>query len=300
MPTRSVTASNWTTLTFDLPNEPIRSFSGGNGVLSTATGFGTLEHIAIVPMAGTGAYNIYLDNVTVVIPRTFTYSLGPGAPAGAAINATNGVFTWTPNESQGPSTNTIAVVVTDNSSPAQSLTNTFTVTVNETNSAPSLAAIADRIVHAGMNVTFTNSATDPDVPANTLTYSLDTAPPNATIGALDGIFNWLTTEAFMGTTIPITVRVTDNGVPPKFDTKSFSVTVAPAPAIQSVGYSGGSVTIGWSSIPGLRYRVQFNDDLVSSNWTDLGVTDVLANSTTTTVLDTPGVDQRFYRIRVVQ
>ena len=300
MPTRSVTASNWTTLTFDLPNEPIRNFSGGNGVLSTASGFGTLEHIAIVPMAGTGAYNIYLDNIAVVTPRTFTYSLGPGAPAGAAINATNGVFTWTPNESQGPSTNTMTVIVTDNNSPAQSLTNTFSVTVNETNSAPTLAAIADRMVHAGMKVTFTNSATDPDIPANTLTYSLDAAPPTATIGALDGIFNWLTSDAFVGTTNSITVRVTDNGVPSKFDTKSFNITVAPAPAIQTVGYSGGSVTIGWSSISGLRYRVQFNDDLVSSNWTDLGVMDVLANSTTTTVQDTPGVDQRFYRIRVVQ
>ena len=52
MPTRSSAASNWTALTFDFPVEPIRNFSSGNGVLSTASGLGVLEHIAIVPAAG--------------------------------------------------------------------------------------------------------------------------------------------------------------------------------------------------------------------------------------------------------
>jgi hypothetical protein len=38
--TRTITASNWTTLVFDLPNEPIFSFASGNGVLSAANGTG--------------------------------------------------------------------------------------------------------------------------------------------------------------------------------------------------------------------------------------------------------------------
>jgi hypothetical protein len=98
----------------------------------------------------------------------------------------------------------------------------------------------------------------------------------------------------------VTIRVTDNGTPAKFDTKNFNVTVVSRPGIQSVGYSAGTVTIGWSSIAGVRYRVQFCDDLNVLNWTDLGAADVLANSFTTTAQAAPGVDQRFYRIRVVQ
>jgi len=69
------------------------------------------------------------------------------APAGAAINSTNGVFTWTPTEAQGPSTNTMSVRVTDNGSPSLSATQTFTVTVNEVNSAPTLAAIPPQQVN---------------------------------------------------------------------------------------------------------------------------------------------------------
>ncbi|HWI59683.1 MAG TPA: SpoIID/LytB domain-containing protein, partial [Bacillota bacterium] len=68
MPTRTVNAGNWTTLTFNLPNEPILSCSGGNGVLATASGLAVLEHLAIVPAAGTGVYNVYLDNFAMVAP----------------------------------------------------------------------------------------------------------------------------------------------------------------------------------------------------------------------------------------
>jgi hypothetical protein len=57
------------------------------------------------------------------------------APAGAAIDG-NGIITWTPMEAQGPSTNTITTVVTDNGVPPMSATNSFTVVV--TGSAPAL------------------------------------------------------------------------------------------------------------------------------------------------------------------
>ncbi len=76
MPTRTVAANTWTTLTFNLPQEPITSFFGGNGILSTASGLGVLEHVALVPVAGVGTNNFYLDNFAVLTPRTLTYSPG--------------------------------------------------------------------------------------------------------------------------------------------------------------------------------------------------------------------------------
>jgi len=47
--------------------------------------------------------------------NALTYAL-LAAPTGAVIN-TNGIINWTPTEAQGPSTNTITTVVTDNGSP---------------------------------------------------------------------------------------------------------------------------------------------------------------------------------------
>src|SRR5262249_23552323 len=45
------------------------------------------------------------------------------------INPTNGLFSWTPAESQSPSTNQITAVVTDNGFPSLSDSKSFMVTV---------------------------------------------------------------------------------------------------------------------------------------------------------------------------
>src|SRR5262245_44046400 len=164
---------------------------------------------------------------TDVPANTLTYSLEPGAPAGLTINASSGVVSWTPTEAQGPSTSSVTVRVTDSGSPSLSDTKTFTVTVNEVNNAPVLAVIANRTVNEGSVLTVTASATDSDVPANTLTYSLDLgAPAGASINSTSGLFSWTPSEAQGPGSYPITVRATDSGTPSLSDTKTFTVTVS--------------------------------------------------------------------------
>lgn len=68
---------------------------------------------------------------------TLSFSLEPGAPANAQITPA-GVFTWTPEESQGPSTTVIRVRASDNGSPSLSSVGTFTVIVTEVNDPPVL------------------------------------------------------------------------------------------------------------------------------------------------------------------
>ena len=63
-----------------------------------------------------------------VPPQTLAYSL-PSAPAGASINTNSGVLTWRPTIAQSPSTQTVAVVVSDSGMPILSATQSFTVTV---------------------------------------------------------------------------------------------------------------------------------------------------------------------------
>jgi Putative Ig domain len=55
------------------------------------------------------------------------FSLDPGAPDGAKIDPTTGVFRWTP--SSGPATIRVTVRVTDSGTPPLSDTKTFTITV---------------------------------------------------------------------------------------------------------------------------------------------------------------------------
>src|SRR6185503_10209557 len=58
-------------------------------------------------------------------PDTLTFALVSG-PTGLTVSAA-GAIAWTPNEAQGPSTNTVTVRVFDNGSPSLSATNSFQV-----------------------------------------------------------------------------------------------------------------------------------------------------------------------------
>jgi hypothetical protein len=123
-----------------------------------------------------------------VPPLRLTYTLQPGSPSNAAIS-TNGVITWTPTEGQGPSTNTITTVVTDNGTPPLSATNSFVVVVNEINLPPAfLATPPNRTLAPQTTLVVTNRATDPD--GDPLTYSLLVAPNNAVIDTNAGVITW--------------------------------------------------------------------------------------------------------------
>jgi hypothetical protein len=150
-----VSANTWTTLEFTNATEFCTNFSGGNSVL--ATGKGTLEHLAIVPDAGAGAYTIHVDNFEVVMTpavsgtismnsgsvMTLTasatdpdpgsglnFGLDADAPTGAAIDMNTGVFSWTPSAA---TSNNITVSVNDNPTNgaiAKTTSSTFTVVVS--------------------------------------------------------------------------------------------------------------------------------------------------------------------------
>src|SRR5438128_11110530 len=97
------------------------------------------------------------------------------------------MLTWTPTEAQGPSTNLITVKVTDNGAPQLSDTKSFTVVVTEANSAPVLTVPPDQTVIELSTLTVTNTASDADLPANTLTFSLVSAPAGANMNTSSGL-----------------------------------------------------------------------------------------------------------------
>ncbi|MBP7031561.1 MAG: tandem-95 repeat protein, partial [Anaerolineaceae bacterium] len=72
---------------------------------------------------------------------------------------------------------------------------------------------------------FTATATDADVPANTLAFSLVGAPAGASINPTTGAFTWTPTEAQGPGEYTFTVKVCDNGTPVLCDEESITVTV---------------------------------------------------------------------------
>jgi len=113
------------------------------------------------------------------------------------------------------------------------------------NTAPTLAAITNREITLGQTLTLTASASDTDVPAQTLLFSLGAgAPVGATITPLTGQFSWKPTSA--PANVSISVIVTDSGTPNLTATQTFSVTVYPPPTITTQVINGNQMLLTWS------------------------------------------------------
>ena len=222
------------------------------------------------------------------------------APDGVAIDSLTGVLTWTPTEAQGPSTNRILMRVTDNGAAPLSDTNGFTVVVHEVNSAPVLTtAIRNYTVVLGATLVFTNTATDSDLPPNSLVYLLDVdAPPGAAIDRHTGVFTWTATGA--PATNLFMIWVTDDGVPYRSGFGEFTVATLPKPRDLQFGGiqrdASGQIELTWEAKAGSRYQVQYKHRLEETDWTPLG-TVVTAVSATISQNDPNPIDaQRFYRV----
>ncbi len=215
---------------------------------------------------------------------------------GAAITP-QGAFTWTPSEVQGPSTNTISIIVTDNGSPALSDTKSFRVVVQEVNKAPVLAEIPNQTNCVGASIQVKFSATDADLPAQVLTYSLVSEfPSGSSLDATNGILTWMPTAP--GTNI-ITARVCDNGSPALCATQSFTVVITGEvvhPHIDQISAKNNLVQLKYSAEIGLYYQLQHKNHLTDLEWINVG-SSVTATNTTMWITDTPNNNgQNFYRI----
>jgi hypothetical protein len=172
-----------------------------------------------------------------------------------------------------------------------------TPTVLISNTPPVLAAISNYVINVGVNLSITNSATDTNVPAQTLTFSLPIAPTNATLDANSGILNWRPLVTQANSTNPFAVVVTDNGTPSLSATQNFSVTVNPLvlPTITAPTLTSGQVGISISGQVGPDYAVEGSSNLL--DWDILLITNpaTMPFSWSTNAGTNP---VQFYRIKV--
>jgi len=161
-------------------------------------------------------------------PVALRYSLPAGAPAGIRLDANTGVLTWNTTEDDGPASHLIVIRVTQSGAAALSDQYTLGVTIEEENQSPFLAPIADVAVEEGETVRFTAEGSDPDRPAQALSYSLGPdAPAGAEVEAVSGVFRW-TTDADAGAmTNRVTLVVADNGPGSRSASRNFRLITRP-------------------------------------------------------------------------
>lgn len=217
--------SNWTLSVSDFVSQddgaliswcldPTTSAATATPVLA-AIGNQNIDELATLNFTATAT-----DADTSQANLVFTLS---GQPTGASIT-TGGAFTFTPTEAQGPDTFTFDVIVSDDSVPANTDSETITVTVNEANVNPVLVAIGNQNIDELNELTFTAMATDTDLPSQNLSFSLSGEPSGATITS-GGAFSFTPTETQGPDTFTFDVIVTDDGTGTLSDSETITVTV---------------------------------------------------------------------------
>ncbi len=184
--------------------------------------------------------------------QTLTFSLDAGSVGSLTPG---GVFAWTPDETQGPGIYTTTIRVSDG---VLDDAETITVTVNEVNVAPVLGAIGGKNVDELATLVFTATATDSDIPTQTLAFSLATGSVGNIEGAT-GRFTWTPSEADGPGAYTATVQVSDGVLD---DTETITITVSEintAPRFTSI-----PVTAATRAIP-YNYTVMATDLDLPSN-----------------------------------
>ncbi len=179
------------------------------------------------------------DPNTPALPITF--SLGAGAPSGARIDPSTGVFVWTPSAGQPTGATTITIDVSDNQSPPHTTVATFTVDVSPAPAAPPVLRAVSQAASANVGQEFTfdvsSLASDPNTPPLPLTYSIAPAPPaGVSINPTTGLLSWNVPATQRIGNYPVTVIASDNSSPPKTASETLTIAVAdpgPPPTVST-------------------------------------------------------------------
>ncbi len=145
------------------------------------------------------AYSIQANDVN---GDTLTYSLVTG-PEGLSVDSTTGLVTWLPTQDDLGDT-TVTVDIDDGKGGV--FTHSFTLSVSNTNDAPTISSSPDTSAVEDALFTYTVIANDPDL-LDTLTYALSDSPTGARIDSA-GILTWTPTQNQVGAQL-FTVTATD-------------------------------------------------------------------------------------------
>ncbi|MGZ0173248.1 MAG: cadherin domain-containing protein, partial [Planctomycetales bacterium] len=143
-------------------------------------------------------------------PSGLTFAITAGDPSGQfLINGSTGAITVAKSGLDHESTSSfnLTVEVTDPGSLSASAT--VTVTVDDLNEAPILGAIGDQSAIVDQELSFTATATDPDTPPATLTFSLGAGAPVGAGITSAGNFTFTPTVGDDGMSFPVTIIVTE-------------------------------------------------------------------------------------------
>ena len=134
---------------------------------------------------------------------------------------TDGSFTYTPN-ADFSGTDSFTYHANDNTDDSDTVT--VTITINPINDAPVITSTSPTTATEDIMYIYKPTAKDVDLPGDTLTWSLESAPPGMTVDSVTGQIVWTPGEGVISSgTLTLTVDDNNGGVV----SQVFEITVAP-------------------------------------------------------------------------
>ena len=245
---------------------------------------------------------VWFTNTAASPDKPITYSLGAGAPAGASINWTNGVFSWTPSCDQASTTNVIMIWATDSYGIPLSNVVSVVISVSEclqlnvgstglqvgqTSSVPVSIISTRNLTNLSFTVVyptnrFTNWVITPTHSAigATRVQSIDSSKTFFNLAANNGqafhgpaVLGWLTFKALPDHSafVPVTPASviglkTDGGaVGNSSGQPGRVVVIGPEPLLEA-WMSNSTRMMTLYGNPGSSYLTLFNTNLLKTNW----------------------------------
>jgi hypothetical protein len=171
------------------------------------------------------------------------------------------------------------------------------LTVLAANTAPTLTGPSSATVVKGATLVVANTATDPDLPPNSLTFELLSAPAGVELNPATGVLTWTPTEAQGPATNTIVLRVTDNGTPPLSATNTMTVIVREL-RLRALRAADG-VALEFETLPGHTYRLESCDDLAGRLWNAVAGAEAIAGTGNPVRLTPPSHSNREQYFRLL-
>jgi fibronectin type 3 domain-containing protein len=161
--------------------------------------------------------------------------------------------------------------------------------------------ITNQIANVGQTVSLSSQATDTNIPPPILTFTLLSAPTDATFSQINSNsaeFTWRPEVPDAGTTNSIVLKVSDNSLPVLTATQSFLIIVNPLskPSFSSIGVNNGQFNLQLNGQAGPDYEVQVSTNLF--DWSSLFIANSPSMPWTWTDTNAGLLPTRFYRVKV--
>jgi PKD repeat protein len=229
-------------------------------------------------------------------PQVLTFSLGNSAAPNASIDAASGVFSWTPTLDQ-VGTNIFTVEVIDDGQPPLSAFQTFLVVVLPPNAPPTVAITSPTngaSFTAPATITIQAAASDSDgsitnvqfFDGDTFLGSVSSSPYNLSVSLAVGSHALIAVASDnLGATAP-SLPATVTGLTP--------IVISGASNLPD-----GTFQFAFTNTPGASFSVLTSTNLALpvEEWTSAGAALETAPGSYQFTDETPGVPQRYYRVR---